>query len=59
MRQCRSIRQRDTIRSEQQRSADSIRTAAGLQGWEPEAVETHSIPKLEVNALQKGTVSCI
>lgn len=60
MRQRRSIRKRDTIRSKHQRSADSIRTGTGLVSRETEReIERDSIPKLQVNVLQKWTVSCI
>lgn len=53
MRQRRSIRKRDTIRSEQQRSADSIRAVTGRPSWESgRELEMDSIPKLEVSALQ-------
>lgn len=60
MRQCRSIRKRDTIRSKQQRRADSIRTGTGLVSPESDReIEKDSIPKLQVNVLQKWTVSCV
>lgn len=60
MKQHRSIRKRDTIRSKQQRRADSIRTGTGLVSWESEReIERDFIPKLQVNVLQKWTVSCI
>lgn len=53
MRQHRSIRKRDTIRSEQQRSADSIRVVTGRPRWESgREIEMDSIPKLKVIALQ-------
>ncbi len=60
MKQRRSIRKRDTIRSKQQRRADSIRTGTGLVSRESEGeIERDFIPKLQVNVLQKWTVSCI
>ena len=60
MKQRRSIRKRDTIRSKQQRRADSIRTGTGLLSPESEReIGRNFIPKLQVNVLQKWTVSCI
>lgn len=60
MKQRRSIRKRDTIRSKQQRRADSIRTGTGLVSPESEReIERDFIPKLQVNVLQKWTLSCI
>lgn len=60
MKQRRSIRKRDTIRSEQQRRADSIRTGTGLVSPESEReIEGDFFPKQQVNVLQKWTVSCI
>lgn len=50
MKQRRSIRKRDTIRSKQQRRADSIRTGTGRVS--PQS-ERDFIPKLQVNVLQK------
>lgn len=53
MRQRRSIRKRDTIRSEQQRSADSIRAVTGQPSWESgRELQKDSTPKLEASALQ-------
>lgn len=60
IKQCRSIRKRDTIRSGQQRRADSIRTGTGRVNPESKnEVEGDFIPKVQVNKLQKCYVRCI
>lgn len=58
MKQHRSIRKRDMIRSKQQRRADSIRTGTGRVSPESKReVERDFIPTVQVNVLQKCTVS--
>lgn len=60
IKQRRSIRKRDTIRSEQQRRVDLIRTGTGWVNLESKSeVERDFMPKVKVNELQKCNVGCI
>lgn len=57
IKQCRSIRTRDAIRSGQQRRADSIRTGTGRVNPESNyEADGDFIPKVRLNKLQKRSV---